>query len=191
MKGKIFLGMLTSAVLCTSAYSAENSSVGVVNFATCVSDSKIGKQEQDSFEMLKKQMTAQIEDTEKQLNDLSAKFNDPDYLDGLSPEAEEDLKNQFRTLNEKMSQYQNQYYQVMNQANMRIIQTLSTAINAASAKVAKDKKLSMILNKDACFYYVDALDMTKPVIVEMDKGFSADQKQTAPATTSKEQKAKE
>jgi Skp family chaperone for outer membrane proteins len=72
---------------------------------------------------------------------------------------------------------------------MRIIQTLSTAINAASAKVAKDKKLSMILNKDACFYYADALDMTKPVIVEMDKGYSAEQKPAA-APAPKDQKAK-
>lgn len=191
MKGKIFLGMFASSLLLTSAYSAETPSIGVVNFATCVSDSKLGKQEQDSFEVLKKQMATQIEETEKQLNDLSAKFNDPDYLDGLSPEAEEDLKNQFRTLNERMGQYQNQYYQVMNQANMRIIQTLSTAINAASAKVAKDKKLSMVLNKDACFYYADTLDMTKPVIVEMDKGFSAEQKSATPAPASKEQKAKE
>ena len=112
-----------------------------------------------------------VEDTEKQLNELSAKFNDPDYLDGLSPEAEEDLKNKFRTLNEELGRYQNQYYQVMNQANMKIVQTLSNNINTAAEKIAKEKKLNMVVNKDACFYYTPALDVTTAVIAEMDKTF--------------------
>jgi outer membrane protein len=152
-----------------------------VNFATCVSDSKLGKQEQASFENLKKQMSSLLEDTEKQLNDLAAKFNDPEYLDGLSPEAEEELKVKFRTLNEELGRYQNQYYQVMNQANGRIIQTLSTSINTASEKVAKDKKLNMVVNKDACFYYTPALDVTTSVIAEMDKNFAQDSKKQATA----------
>ena len=152
---------------------------GIVNFGNCVSDSKLGKQEQASFDALKKQMATLLEDTEKQLNDLAAKFNDPEYLDGLSPEAEEDLKNKFRTLNEELSRYQNQYYQVMNQANMRIVQTLSTSINAASERVAKDKKLTMVVNKDACFYYTPALDVTNFVVTEMDKNFAQESKKQA------------
>ncbi len=176
-----FIPVLLAAIgLSTAAFSADaGPNFGIVNFSTCVSDSKLGKQEQASFESLKKQMATLLEDTEKQLNDLSAKFNDPEYLDGLSPEAEEDLKTKFRTLNEELSRYQNQYYQVMNQANMRIIQTLSTSINSASEKVAKDKKLTMVVNKDACFYYTPALDVTTSVISEMDKNFPADTKKQA------------
>ena len=124
-------------------------------------------------------MSLLLEETEKQLNDLSAKFNDPEYLDGLSPEAEEELKVKFRTLNEDMSRYQNQYYQVMNQANMRIMQTMANGINAASEKVAKDKKLNMVVNKDACFYFSSALDVTNLVIAEMDKSFAQEAKKQA------------
>jgi outer membrane protein len=170
--------LLTALGLTTFVYSAD---VGIVNFGTCVADSKIGKQEQSSFESLKKQMTTLLEDTEKQLNEMSAKFNDPDYLDGLSPEAEEELKVKFRTLNEELGRYQNQYYQVMNQANMRIVQTMSTNIAAASEKVAKDKKLTMIVNKDACFYFSPALDVTSLVVAEMDKNFNSTKKVTASA----------
>ncbi|MBS0603981.1 MAG: OmpH family outer membrane protein [Verrucomicrobia bacterium] len=185
MKRRFISTLLTATCLSTAAFSAEAApNFGIVNFGTCVSDSKLGKQEQASFESLKKQMATLLEDTEKQLNDLAAKFNDPEYLDGLSPEAEEDLKNKFRTLNEEMSRYQNQYYQVMNQANMRIIQTLSTSINSASEKVAKDKKLNMVVNKDACFYYTPGLDVTNLVIAEMDKNFATDsKKQTGAAET--------
>lgn len=182
MKQRFIPVLLTAIAFSTSAFSVEPApSFGIVNFGTCVSDSKLGKQEQASFETLKKQMSSLMEDTEKQLNDLSAKFNDPEYLDGLSPEAEEELKNKFRTLNEELSRYQNQYYQVMNQANMRIIQTLSTSINSASEKVAKDKKLNMVVNKDACFYYMPALDVTPSVIAEMDKNYAQDSKKQAGA----------
>jgi outer membrane protein len=173
MKRRFIPAFLIVTALTTAAFSAENVlNYGIVNFGTCVSDSKLGKQEQASFESLKKQMTVLLEDTEKQLNELSTKFNDPEYLDGLSPEAEEELKVKFRTLNEELSRYQNQYYQVMNQANMRIMQTLAAGINSASEKVAKDKKLSMVVNKDACFYFTPALDVTNLVIVEMDKSFA-------------------
>ncbi len=182
MKQRIISTLITCIGLTSSAIALDPSTMGVVNFGACVTDSKLGKQEQASFDALKKQMTTMLEDTEKQLNDLAAKFNDSEYLDGLSPEAEEELKNKFRTLNEDMNRYQNQYYQVLNQANMRIIQTISTGITAASEKVARDKKLTVVLNKDACFYLTPALDVTASVVTEMDKNFEQETKKQAAAT---------
>lgn len=180
MKHRFIPILLTAVGLASTAFTADAApSFGIVNFGACVSDSKLGKQEQASFESLKKQMTTLLEDTEKQLNDMAAKFNDPEYLDGLSPEAEEDLKTKFRTLNEELGRYQNQYYQVMNQANMRIVQTISGSINAAAEKVASAKKLSMVVNKDACFYYVPGLDITSMVVAEMDKTYAQDSKKQA------------
>jgi hypothetical protein len=38
----------------------------------------------------------------------------------------------------------------------------------------------MVLNKDACFYYVPTLDVTTQVIAQMDKDFKPDMKK-APA----------
>lgn len=173
MSQKFLLALLTSAGLSCSAIATEPSPIGVVNFATCVTDSKVGKQEQASFEALKKQMSSLMEDTEKQLQEIAGKLNDPEYLDGLSPEAEEEMKGKFRTLSEEMNRYQNQYYQVLNQANMKLIQAMSGNINVAAEKVAKEKKLSMIVNKEAFFFYTPGLDMTSAVIAEMDKNFVA------------------
>lgn len=65
---------------------------------------------------------------------------------------------------------------------MRIIQSLSTSISTASEKVAKDKKLAAVLNKDASFYYSPSLDVTKSVIAEMDKTFEQEEKK--PGTSS-------
>jgi len=147
---------------------------GIVNFATCLSDSKKGKQEQASFEALKKQVGSMIEETEKNYTAESQKLNDSEYMDGLSPEAEQEQKMKVARLEEEMARYQNQYYQVMQQANMRILQQVGQEISAASEKVAKDKKLNMIINKDAsCFYYKPDLDVTKDVIKEMDNRFDA------------------
>lgn len=182
---------ILAASLTTSAFAAEAPSIGVVNFSNCVTDSKLGKQEQASFEALKNQMSGLLEDTEKQLNEISAKFNDPEYLDGLSPDAEEELKNKFRTLSEEMNRYQNQYYQVLNQANMKIIQTISTGINAASENVATKNKLKAVLNKDACFYFAPTLDVTNQVVSEMDKNYDQEnKKQTAIPAAQNEVKTK-
>lgn len=175
MKRYLFLFLL-SLSLASFSFAADAPSNGVVNFSSCVTDSKLGKQEQSAFEALKKQMTNLLEENEKQLNDIAAKFNDPEYIDGLSPEAEAELKNKFQALSEEMNRNQNQYYQVLNQANMRIVQTISNGINAAAEKVAKDKKLSMVINKDACFYFSPSLDVTKEVIGEMDKVFDSESK---------------
>jgi outer membrane protein len=167
---KFLLSTVAAAAISAQGF-ASDTQVGIVNFASCMSDSKLGKQEQTNFENLKKQMGTLLEDTEKQLQEIATKFNDQEYLDGLSPEAEKELKTKFQTLNEDLQRYQNQYYQVMNQANMRVIQVMSNSISEASEKVAKTKKLGMVVNKEACFFYSTGLEVTQDVIGEMDKIF--------------------
>ena len=157
MKNNLFKASFVASILTlatTSAF-AESSNFGIVNFSSCITDSKLGKDEQSSFENLKKQMSTHLEETEKQINELAMKFNDADYMDGLSPEAEDELKNKIRTLNEELSRYQNQYYQVLNQANMKIVQSIGANINTAAEKVAKDKKLSMVILRSVIFDFCE------------------------------------
>ncbi|MBX9924260.1 MAG: OmpH family outer membrane protein [Rhabdochlamydiaceae bacterium] len=152
-------------------------SVGVVNFADCVTNSKVGQEEQARFDGMKKQLGTHLEQTEKEMNDLASKLNDPEYLDGLSPEAEKDLKEKIARLNEEFSRYQNQYYQVLNQANMKVVQLISSKVNAASELIAKDKKLTLVLHKDVCFFYSSPLDITVDVIAHMDKAYEQEKKE--------------
>ena len=170
-----FKKILFLACLATGALSAGDA-IGVVNFATCVSESKAGKAEQDHFDGIKKQLGTHLEQTEKELTDLATKLNDPEYMDGLSPEAEKDLKEKINNLNEELSRYQSQYYQVLNQANMKIVQLLSGRVGAASELVAKEKKLDLVLHKDACFFYSNNLDITTLVIEKMDKAYAQEEK---------------
>jgi outer membrane protein len=150
--------------------------LGIVNFTTCITDSKYGKKEQENFESIRKQLATMIEDTEQELKDISGKFEDTEYLDSLSPKAEEELKARFQALNEDLSRYQGQFYQVMQQANMQLIHKMSAQISKASEKVAKAKKLDYVINKEACFYYRPELDLTNQIIAEMDKNFELDSK---------------
>jgi outer membrane protein len=185
MKKLVILAFLAAG----SLFGADASSkVGIVNFATCATDSKLGKQEQGSFETMKKQMTSLIEDTEKQLRELSEKAKDKDFLDGLSPEAQQEMGVKFQNLNDELNRYQQQYYQVMQQANYKMYQTITGSINAAAEKVAASKGLNMVLNKEACFHFANSLDMTADVIKEMDKLFDKDAKTVTPAATQEAQK---
>ena len=179
MKRRLGATFLTT-LFCLSAFAADPApQLGVVNFSTCVSDSKLGMQEQASFETLKKQMASLLEDTEN--NSMISLLNSTTPTISMVSllRLKRILKISSAPFNEDLNRYQNQYYQVMNQANMRIVQTLSNGINAASEKVAKSKKLSVVLNKEACFYYMPALDVTKMVIAEMDKAFVPDAKKPA------------
>lgn len=174
------LGLLMP--LCASAADASGAAkIGTVNFKLCVEESKLGKQEQASFEAMKKQMENVVEEKEKTLNDLANKLNDADQLDLMSPEAETELKRKFRGLSQEMSQIQQQFYQTLQQANFKIVQTLSEAVNKAAEQVAKDQKLDLVLNDETCFFANKALDVSTKVVTEMDRQFDPTAKKAADA----------
>ncbi len=167
--------MLTAAALSSgSAFAAEESIIGMVNLASCMSESKLGLQEQETLQNVQNQMISLMEETDKELKEIEGKLKDSEYLDSLSPQAEAELQAQREQLARNLSQYQNQFYQMMQQAQYQIYQKVLTNITKASEKIAKEKKLDYILNKEACFYIRPDLDVTSSVISEMDKTFDLD-----------------
>jgi len=174
---KRFVSAALFAIFAASTLpAAESALIGVVNFTTCITDSMHGKKEQENMEALRKQMASLIENTEKELREISAKFEDTEYLDGLSPKAEEELKSKFQALQEDLGRYQNQFYQVLNHANYQMIQKMSGSIATAAEKVAMSNKLDYVMNKEACFYIRPDLDVTTLVISEMDKKYEIESK---------------
>ncbi|MBA2727747.1 MAG: OmpH family outer membrane protein [Parachlamydiaceae bacterium] len=176
-----------SLCLATSLHAAEASGfssnndkpvkIGVVNFKLAVEDSKAGKLEQTNFENLKKQMESVLEEKEKSLTEIAAKFNDPDYLDSLSAEAENELKHKFRTMNQDLTQIQNQYYQTLNQANMKVLQKLNDVVAEAATKVAKERGYDLIVNDDSIYFSRGSLDITNAVIENMNVQFDKEQRE--------------
>ena len=78
------------------------------------------------------------EQKEKALNDIAGKFNDPDYLDSLSADAETEIKRKFRAQTQEFSNYQNQYLQILQQTNLKVIQKLTEAVSDAAKKYATE-----------------------------------------------------
>lgn len=180
---KIFVLVCCILPLTKSLPSQEQSALAVVNFATCITESKFGKQEQENLENMRKQMSTMSEETKKELDSISAKFEDADYMDGLSPKAEEELRTKYQALNEDLARYQQQFYQVSQQASYQLMQKMNEIISKASHNVALSKKLTYVVNREACFYYKPESDITQEVIKEMDREFSAiTQKQKAKQT---------
>ncbi len=156
--------------------------VAVVNFKYCVEHSKIGQQEQSTFDMIKKQMETSLEEREKAFkekrkpyDELKAKLEDEDYVDGLTPEAEKEMHAKLEGLTRDLTQMQlqvqelqQQYLQALQQANLKIIQKLAETVSTASEKVAKDMQFDFVLNEDSCFYYKSDFEISKQVVAEMD-----------------------
>lgn len=172
-KSLLALGLLVGG----NSFAAETAQIGAVNFATCITESKFGKKEQENFENLRKQMSSLVETTEKQIKEISGKLEDPEYHESLSPKAEEELKVQLAERQDEMNRYQNQFYQVLQHANYQMLQKMNQNIAAAAEKVAKQQNLSHIVNRELCFYIAPELDVTNSIIAEMDQSFEFEEKQ--------------
>lgn len=186
MKYALIIMTAFTSMFSAKLYSKDNATIGVVNFTTCVTDSKFGKQEQGNFDKLRKQMTSMMEESQKEIQDLSAKLDDADFVDSLSPKAEEELKMKFQTKNQDMQRLQNQYYQVLQQANMQVMQKMNQNVSAAAEIVAKQKKLGIVINKEACFYNNPTLEVTNLVISQMNKTFDIEEKKNKLAEKTEE-----
>ncbi|CCB88693.1 OmpH family outer membrane protein [Simkania negevensis] len=171
-----FLPILASLFFFLTSAQAHVNSAGIVNFSTCITESKYGKQEQEAFDDIRTKITSIMQDLDGQFRDIVTKLNDPEFVDSLSPEKEHEMQAHAQSLQEELGRYQQQYYQVMNQANMHLIQMMTNHVSHASELIAKKEKFSVVLNKEACFYYEPKQDITAAVIAEMDKNFEKDAK---------------
>lgn len=158
--------------------------IAVANFKTCVEKSKMGQKEQTHFDAMKKQMETILKEKEKTLTDVAGKFNDIDYLDSLSPDAEAELKRQYRSLNQEYSQQQSQFYQTLSQTNVMIIQKLSDAVAKASEEVARKNNLDLVLSEESCFFNADGIDISNLVVRVMDEKFEKESKDAKPVAAS-------
>ena len=153
--------------------------IGIVNFQSCAQESKIGKKQHENMENMKSQMQKQIQDIDAKLQESSKKYQDPEYVDSISPEEEKALKEKIQTLNNELMKLQNQFYQVLQQANMNLHQTVNASVQEASSQISKAKEFSLIIPKEATFACEGSLDVTQVIIEEMDKIFDTQEKNQA------------
>lgn len=177
--------------LATLHLCAAEAKEGIVNFANCVNDTKLGKQEQASFETTRKQFFSLIEDTDKQVQELAAKLQDKEALEGLTPEAIKEMEDKKGQLEVEREHYQQQYGHFVSQGQFRFIKPIQEAAVRAAENVAKDKKFTRVANREVYLYYDPSLDITADVVKEMDKLFDEEAKKQADASTEKPADAKD
>lgn len=175
----IIIALLCGVLSAKEVVPSKDASIMFVNFKTCVEKSKLGQEEHTAFESAKNQMTQTLEKTDKELTEIAKQLEDKDYMDGLSPSAEQELKQKFALLNQDFARYQNQYYQVLNQMNYKLMQSIHDEVSQAAERVRKSKNLSLILSEDSTFACTPSLDCTAEVIQEMDLRFEASHAPTA------------
>ncbi len=165
-------GFLMIALLGSSgALLADNSNIkiGLVNFKEAIEKSKLGKQEQEMYENMKKQIETILSEKEEEFQKIAKNLKDEDFRDSQKPEALKKMQEQYQQLGTELAQGQQQYYQALQQANFKILQRIAEIVSKASKKVASDKSLDLILNDDNSFYNSPRLDVTPDVIKEMDR----------------------
>ncbi len=153
--------------------------IGVANFRKCIEESKKGKQETAALESMQSQMESALQDLQKQLTEVSAKLNDPDYLDGVKPEAENELKHKYRSLGQEYQTMQQQFVQALQQANMKVIQSLAELVSTTAKEVAQSKQLDLVINEEAAFYYSPSLDVSEEIVARLNKKFDDEVKALA------------
>ena len=166
------MGLFAAAMLGGSGgLQADNSNikVGLVNFKEAIEKSKLGQQEQETYDNMKKQIETILTEKEEEFQKISKKLQDEDFRDSQKPEALQKLQEQYQQLGTELAQGQQQYYQALQQANYKILQKIADVVSKASKSVADDKSLDLILNDDNSFYNSPRLDITPEVIAEMDR----------------------
>jgi Skp family chaperone for outer membrane proteins len=170
-KKTLLLCSLMGGLLLLSAQAPVSTApkIAIVSFKACAEGSKLGKQEQAKLKEMEKQMQTTYNSREKELSEMEAKLK-PEFLDTLTPEKENELRENYDVAVHELSQLQGQYYHLLNQANNQLIQNLNENISQAAAQVAKAKGYDLVLTSEACFFYNEQnFDISKLVIEEMDK----------------------
>lgn len=150
--------------------------IAVVNFRKVVEASKQGKQHQSSFEGMKSQMETLLQQKEKTLTELQTKLNDSDYMDGLTKDAENELKHKFRAQTQEYAQAQQQFMQTLQQANLKVVEMMNGDVVKASTELARTKGFDIVLNEESLFFYNPTTDISDLVVIEMNKAFDIEQK---------------
>lgn len=163
--------------------------IGVVSVRACVDQSKEGHRARDNLENVNKQMSKNLEELSKQIEEVSAKLNDEDSHDSLTPDAEKTLQERLDALMQEHDLKRMQFGQQMNQAQMAAMQQLFDHVSRASESVAGDMGLDLILQEDSSFYFNPKLDITERVIESMNKFFDEAQKAQASVEAAKKEEA--
>ncbi|MBQ8499038.1 OmpH family outer membrane protein [Chlamydia sp.] len=170
MKKLLLFGLLSfassSALAATSTHA-----IGIVNLRRCLEESALGKKESAEFEKMKTQFSNSMAKMEEELSSIYSKLQDDDYMEGLSESAATELRKKFEELSAEYNTAQGQYYQILNQSNLKRMQKIMDEVKKASEIVRVQEKLVALFNEDIILSIDASADKTDAVIKILDDSF--------------------
>ena len=161
--------------------------IGIINFQKVYEESKQGKEAASSMQALETQLSSTVQETEKELQEIAQKAQDPEYRDSLSPEAEKEMMQRGQMLAGQLNEQKGQFMQIMNQAEMRAVQELKVQAMRSAQVIAKTESLDLVLPDNATFYFRPEFDITTKTITEIDKLYDSESaEKKAPEAPSEE-----
>ena len=169
---KKLLLFISLSLVSSPAFAARSTStIGIVNLRRCLEESALGKKEAAEFEKMKKQFSNSMGKMEEELSSIYSKLQDDDYMEGLSESAATELRKKFEELSAEYNTAQGQYYQILNQSNLKRMQKIMDEVKKASEIVRVQEGLSVLLNEDVVLAIDASADKTDDIIKILDDSF--------------------
>ena len=168
---KLLLFISLSLVSSPAFAASSTSTIGIVNLRRCLEESALGKKEAAEFEKMKKQFSNSMGKMEEELSSIYSKLQDDDYMEGLSESAATELRKKFEELSAEYNPAQGQYYQILNQSNLKRMQKIMDEVKKASEIVRVQEGLSVLLNEDVVLAIDASADKTDDIIKILDDSF--------------------
>ena len=168
---KLLLFISLSLVSSPAFAASSTSTIGIVNLRRCLEESALGKKEAAEFEKMKKQFSNSMGKMEEELSSIYSKLQDDDYMEGLSESAATELRKKFEELSAEYNTAQGQYYQILNQSNLKRMQKIMDEVKKASESVRVQEGLSVLLNEDVVLAIDASADKTDDIIKILDDSF--------------------
>ena len=169
---KNLLLFISLSLVSSPAFAASSTStIGIVNLRRCLEESALGKKEAAEFEKMKKQFSNSMGKMEEELSSIYSKLQDDDYMEGLSESAATELRKKFEELSAEYNTAQGQYYQILNQSNLKRMQKIMDEVKKASEIVRVQEGLSVLLNEDVVLAIDASADKTDDIIKILDDSF--------------------
>ena len=163
---------ISLSLVSSPAFAASSTStIGIVNLRRCLEESALGKKEAAEFEKMKKQFSNSMGKMEEELSSIYSKLQDDDYMEGLSESAATELRKKFEELSAEYNTAQGQYYQILNQSNLKRMQKIMDEVKKASEIVRVQEGLSVLLNEDVVLAIDASADKTDDIIKILDDSF--------------------
>lgn len=158
------LRLVLSLVLSVFTFSAfaDAAKIGVVDLQKIMQTSSQMKEIQQKLEKEFKPRRDKLIAMESSLKTDMEKFKRDSAV--MSANQKKDLEKKIITAQQQFERDGQQYQQELSTANNEAMEGLYNKVRSAIAKVAKDDKYDLIVQKDAAPFSIEALDVTDKVV---------------------------